>query len=112
MGAFWDLSGMSTPEKIERSPPISFGSYRLDPSDERLWRAGRELKVTAKAFSVLCQLVARQGELVSKEELFAEVWPKTAVSDAALTSCIQELRKVLRDDPRRPRYIETVHRRG
>src|SRR5439155_4424754 len=108
MGDFWDLSGMSTPEKIERSRQISFGSYRLDPSEERLWRAGRELKVTAKAFSVLCQLVARQREMGSKDKLFSELRPKTAVRDAALTSCIQELRKILRDDPRRPRYIETV----
>jgi predicted ATPase len=40
------------------------------------------------------------------------VWADTAVSDSALTSCIQELRQVLRDDPRRPRFIETLHRRG
>src|SRR5207244_8776918 len=36
----------------------------------------------------------------------------TVVSDAALTVCIQELRRVLREDARRPRYLETVHRRG
>jgi DNA-binding winged helix-turn-helix (wHTH) protein len=103
---------MSTPEEIERNRQIGFGSYRLDAGNARLWRGGRELKITPKAFAVLCHLLARQGQLVSKEELFAAVWPKTAVSDAALTSCIQELRKVLRDDPRRPRYVETVHRRG
>lgn len=50
--------------------------------------------------------------MVTKEEVFRAVWPDTAVSDAALTSCIQELRQALGDDPRRPRFIETLHRRG
>ena len=50
--------------------------------------------------------------MVTKAGLFAAVWPETVVSDAALASCIQELRQALRDDAKRPRYIVTVHRRG
>ena len=50
--------------------------------------------------------------MVTKDELFAAVWPETSVGDAALVTCIQELRSALRDDARRPRYIETLHRRG
>ena len=49
---------------------------------------------------------------LSKEELFATVWHGTAVSDDALTSCIQELRRALADDSKEPRFIETRHRRG
>jgi adenylate cyclase len=49
---------------------------------------------------------------VSKERLFASVWNGLAVSDDALTSCVQELRKALEDDSRQPRFIETRHRRG
>ena len=49
---------------------------------------------------------------MTKDELFAAVWSDTVVSDAALTSCIQELRQALHDHARKPRYIETVHRRG
>src|SRR4029079_17379201 len=44
--------------------------------------------------------------------LFGALWPDVAVGDAALATCIQEVRKALGDDARRPRYIETVHRRG
>ena len=44
--------------------------------------------------------------------MFATVWNGTAVSDDALTSCIQELRRALDDDPKQPRFIETRHRRG
>ena len=57
-------------------------------------------------------LVAHAGNPVSKEDLFASVWSDTAVSDDALTSCIQELRRALGDDSKQPRFIETRHRRG
>ncbi len=57
-------------------------------------------------------LAERAQELVTKQELFDRVWGGMAVSDDALTSCIQELRGALGDDARRPRYIETRHRRG
>lgn len=90
---------------------MQFGHYQLD-SAQGLRRGSRELRLTPKALSVLCLLAERAGEVVSKEELFRVVWHDAAVSDSALTSCIQELRRALRDDSRRPRYIETLHRRG
>src|SRR5204862_8102726 len=62
--------------------------------------------------AVLKELLAHAGAPVSKEDLFASVWSGTAVSDDALTSCIQELRKALDDDAKQPRFIETRHRRG
>jgi DNA-binding winged helix-turn-helix (wHTH) protein len=77
-----------------------------------LWRGKQEVSLTGKASAVLRYLVERAGQLVTKDELFAAVWPQTVVSDAALASCIQELRQALRDDAKKPRYIETVHRRG
>jgi adenylate cyclase len=61
---------------------------------------------------VLKELVTNAGKPVSKEDLFTKVWSGTAVSDDALTSCIQELRRALEDDARQPRFIETRHRRG
>ena len=70
------------------------------------------MRLTGKAFAVLCHLVTHAGELVTKDELFQAVWPETVVSDAALASCIKELRQALRDKAREWRYIETVHRRG
>jgi TolB-like protein len=73
---------------------------------------GREIRVTLKALAILYELARRTGEVVSKVELFEEVWPNTIVTDAALSSCIRELRKALGDDARKPRFIETVHRRG
>ena len=68
--------------------------------------------MTPRAFAVLRHLVEHAGRLVTKDELFTTVWGDTIVSEAALTSCIRDLRRALGDSSRTPRYIETVHRRG
>jgi TolB-like protein/DNA-binding winged helix-turn-helix (wHTH) protein/Tfp pilus assembly protein PilF len=93
-------------------PVLHFGPYRLEVSNEQLWRDTQLVRLTPKALQVLCMLAEHSGQLVTKEELFQVVWSETVVSDAALTSCIQELRQALGDNARSPRYIETVHRRG
>lgn len=90
---------------------ISFGQYRLEPRGG-LMAGAREVRLTPKALALLAFLAERPGEVVTKDELFAAVWPETEVGDGALVTCIQELRKALRDNARRPRYIETLHRRG
>ena len=95
-----------------REHGVSFGGYRFEADTGRLWRGAREIRLTPKASDVLKQLVLHAGEPVSKEDLFATVWSGTAVSDDALTSCIQELRRALEDDSKQPRFIETRHRRG
>lgn len=91
---------------------VTFGGYRFEADSGRLWSGTREIRLTPKASAVLGELVRHAGEPVSKERLFATVWNGTVVSDDALTSCIQELRRALDDDPRHPRFIETRHRRG
>jgi predicted ATPase/class 3 adenylate cyclase len=91
---------------------LSFGPYRPDLAGARLWRGKQEVRLTGKTFAVLRHLATHAGELVTKDELFQAVWPETVVSEAALTSCIKELRQVLRDQAQERRYIETVHRRG
>ena len=52
------------------------------------------------------------GQLVTKEQVLAAVWPGTYIEEGALTICIAELRKALGDDAKTPRFIETVHGRG
>lgn len=91
---------------------LRFGRHCFDPRTRRLWLGKREVKLTPKAAGVLAALVARAGQPVAREELFGCVWSGTIVGDSALTSCIQELRKALGDDAKRPRFIETRHRIG
>ena len=91
---------------------LYFGPHRLDLGAGQLWRDQEVVKLTPKALAVLRVLVARAGQVVTKDELFQAVWPHTVVSDDALTTCILELRHALRDNAKQPHYIETVHRRG
>ena len=90
---------------------LTFGRYRLEPRGG-LMSGDRNVRLTPKALALLSFMAARPGEVITKEELFGAVWPEVTVGDAALVTCIQELRRALGDDARRPRYIETLHRRG
>ena len=91
---------------------LCFGSFRFEPSTARLWQHKDEIKLTPKAAAVLGLLLDRAGQPVTKEDLFASVWRNSVVSDDALVTCIQELRKALGDDAKHPRYIQTRHRSG
>jgi TolB-like protein/tetratricopeptide (TPR) repeat protein len=91
---------------------VTFGDYRFQLDTGQLWFRGEELRLTPKAADVLKVLVSHAGSPVSKGDLFASVWPDVAVTDDALTTCIQELRRVLSDDAKKPQFIETRHRRG
>ena len=91
---------------------LSFGLFRLDVRNARLWCGPEVIRLTNKALAVLCYLAERSGQLVTKDELFAAVWPGVVVSDAALVACIGELRRALGDTRRTPQFIETVHGRG
>lgn len=93
-------------------PQILFGRFRFEPATQRLWKDDAELKLTRKALRVLAALLERPGVPLSKQALFDNVWRGTVVSDDALVSCIQELRKALGDDSRQPQFIETRHRHG
>ena len=91
---------------------VGFGDYSFQLDSGLLWFRGEEVRLTPKAAAVLKMLVSHAGSPVSKADLFASVWPNVAVTDDALTTCIQELRRVLSDDARHPQFIETRHRRG
>ena len=91
---------------------FSFDRYRVDLAAEQLWRGSRSIALTSKAFAVLRYLVEHAGQVMSKADLFAALWPGTAVTDGALTFCIKEVRKALGDKATAPRFIATVHRRG
>src|SRR5215203_722357 len=97
---------------MEASQRTAFPPFSLDPVNECLWRNGEALALTPKAYAVLRVLIDHAGQLVTKEALLQTVWPGTYVTDTALKVCINGIRKVLEDDAKSPRFIETVHRRG
>jgi DNA-binding winged helix-turn-helix (wHTH) protein len=66
---------------MARTEEPQAGAVWLDLASERLWRGTTVLRLRRKSFAVLRYLVAHAGEVVSKDELLAAVWPGTAVSD-------------------------------
>jgi len=91
---------------------LLFADVRVDPANACLWRGPQQIKLPPKAFALLRYLAEHRGRVVSKEELLQAVWPEVVVSEAALTTCVREVRKALGEAARAPRYLETVHRRG
>lgn len=89
-----------------------FGPFRLDVAEGRLSSAGEIIPLTPKAFEVLLALVSDAGNLLPKQALMQKVWPDSFVEENNLADNISTLRKVLGDDARAPKYIETVPRRG
>jgi Tol biopolymer transport system component/DNA-binding winged helix-turn-helix (wHTH) protein len=95
------------------TPMPSTRTYRfddiiLDAAAMRLLRCGQEVALEPKLFRLLEFLIENQERVLGKEEIFRVVWDATAVSDNALTRAVAQIRKVLEDDPKSPRYIETV----
>src|SRR5262245_29979026 len=91
---------------------IIFDPFCLDLANECLWDGLQAIKLRPKAFAVLDYLLEHPNQLVTKEELLNAVWPGTFVGEAVLKVVIRQIRDVLGDDPKSPRFIETAHRRG
>jgi Tol biopolymer transport system component/DNA-binding winged helix-turn-helix (wHTH) protein len=87
--------------------------FRFDDVEVRereftLTKAGKLLAIEPKAFRALLFLLRNPQRLISKEELLNSLWGDAAVTEGSLTRCIWLLRRLLEDDTREPRYIETV----
>ena len=85
-----------------------FADVKIDLDSFRLSKAGRVLEVEPKALNLLIFMVRNPGRLVERRELIGAVWGDSFVTDHVLNRAIGQLRKVLEDDAKVPRYIETV----
>lgn len=91
---------------------LRFDRFELDEADARLTCAGQPVALPPKPFAVLCALARTPRMLVTKNALLDAVWGHRFVTESVLKSAISEVRAALGDDPKQPRYIETVSRRG
>src|SRR5712671_1054253 len=91
---------------------ISFGPYRLLPTQRLLLEGDQPVRLGSRAFDILVTLLERASEVVGKEELIARAWPKTFVEDANLKIQISALRRALGDGQDGNRYIATIPGRG
>ena len=102
---------MSYPEKSLK--PVDFGEFTFDCTQGCLTRNGRDVRLRPRALRALQLLVANADRIVTREELRDSLWTGRVVEwEMGLHSLIRELRAVLADDARNPRFIQTVPRRG
>ena len=91
---------------------FSFGPFRIVPRARLLERDGSRTPVGSRAFDLLCVLVSRPGEVASKDELMAKVWPDLTVEESSLRFHIAQLRLALGDDQQGERDVTNVPGRG
>ena len=91
----------------------SFGDFELDDSLRKLSREGRRVRLTGQALDLLCFLVQRSGELITREDIKRQLWPGSRVEvEHSIDVLINRLRSALGDSGKSPRYIETIPRKG
>ena len=91
---------------------VQIGEWRVEARAGRLQRDGSERALEPKVMDLLVLLAVSAGAVVTREEIFATLWPDTVVGEDTLARVVSKLRKALDDDPKAPRYIETISKRG
>jgi DNA-binding winged helix-turn-helix (wHTH) protein len=91
---------------------ISFGPFRLLPAQFLLLEGDKPVPLGSRALQILIVLLERPGELVTKQDLMARVWPNIFVDPANLTVHISALRRTLRDGRGGNRFIINIPGRG
>lgn len=89
-----------------------FGDFRLDLAEKVLLQNGKAVPLTPKVFETLQFFVENAGHLIKKDELMQRLWQDRFVEESNLTFNIKMLRKALGDSASKPKFIETVQRRG
>ena len=99
-------------EQISAGGAISFGPFRLLPTQRLLLKGEKPTRTGSRALEILTYLVQHAGKVVGKDELISRVWPNTFVEETNLRVHIAALRKALGDSEANARYISTVPGRG
>ena len=102
-------------QRVPFSNPLRFGDdLELDLQAYELRRAGRPLKLERIPMDVLLLLVEQRAQLVTREQIIERVWGKDVFLDVdtGINSAVRKIRHVVKDDPERPRFVQTVTGRG
>src|SRR5438105_3416597 len=93
---------------------LRFGTYEVDPDSGELRKSGIRIRVQQQPLKLLEILLKHPGEVVTREDLRARIWPDESFGDfdQAVNVAIAKLRGALGDSADNPRFIETIPRRG
>jgi DNA-binding winged helix-turn-helix (wHTH) protein len=93
---------------------LRFDVFEADLRAGELFKAGRKIKLQVLPFQVLALLLERPGEILRREELQGKLWPANTFLDFdhSLNTAIKKLRQALGDNKKKPRFVETLPKRG
>ena len=100
--------------RAEPPPIVRFGGFKLDLRAGELCKEGRRIRLQEQPFRILQMLIESPGEVISREAIRNRLWPDNTVVefDHSINAAVKRLRDALRDSSDKPRYVETVARRG
>jgi TolB-like protein len=93
---------------------VRFGAFELDARAAELRKHGRRIRLQEQPFQILLELLEHPGQVVLREEIRKKLWPNNTVVefDHSINAAVKRLRDSLQDSAEKPRYIETLARRG
>src|SRR5579863_3620650 len=104
----------STPDEVPAMEGLRFDAYQVDLRTGELRKHGRKIRLAGRPFQILALLLQQPGELLTRKELQERLWPADTFVDFehGVNAAMQTLRRALCDSHKKPRYIETLPRRG
>jgi len=101
-------------ESLQSRHIVRFGVFEVDPASGELRKNGLKIRLSGQPFQILCLLLERPGQVVTRDELQKKLWPHgTFVDfDHSLNTAVNKIREALGDSAENPRFVETLARRG
>jgi len=101
-------------QPIRSANVVRFEGFEVDLRAQELYKAGRKIKLQVQPFQVLAMLLERPGDVVTREEMQKRLWPADTFVDFdhSVNTAIKKLRQALGDDKNKPRFVETLPKRG
>jgi DNA-binding winged helix-turn-helix (wHTH) protein len=102
------------PDNRDKDKKVRFDDFELDYGRFQLYRGGNTVRLEGLPLQLLMFLVQKRGQLVTREQISAELWSKDVFVDVeqGINTAIRKIRRALTDDPNEPHYLQTVVGRG
>jgi DNA-binding winged helix-turn-helix (wHTH) protein len=99
---------------VRSANAVKFDVFEVDLRAQELYKSGKKVKLQIQPFQVLALLLERPGDVVTREELQKRLWPADTFVDFdhSLNTAVKKLRQALGDDIKKPRFVETLPKRG
>ncbi len=102
------------PTAVRSTNLLKFEAFEVDLRAHELYKGGRKIKLQVQPFQILAMLLEKPGEVVTREEMQKKLWPADTFVDFdhSLNTAVKKLRQALGDDIKKPRFVETLPKRG